>query len=200
MAVAAVGMAVALATTGCLVRSEGSGPKDPIVSTGGPPPMTSAPPTTSPTTPPAAEKLASTGIGPYVVGAKLAALKSAKVLADLNESTGCTGWATAQGTAPYGDAVTIIFYNGAVNWVEVNSPAISTVEGAQVGMTLAALKGIYGTKATDLDDGLGGKAVSVHGATALGLFFRLDATGKVKTIEAGRSETLEFRFTEGEGC
>jgi len=198
MAVAAVGLAVALATAGCLVRSEG-GPKEPIVSTGGPV-VTTAPPTAAPTTPPAAEKLAPAGIGPYAVGATLVALKSAKVLADLNESTGCAGWATARGTAPYGDAVTIIFYNGAVNWVEVTSPAISTVEGAKVGLTLAALKGIYGTKATELNDGLGGKAVSVHGATALGLFFRFDATGKVKTIEAGKSETLEFRFTEGEGC
>jgi hypothetical protein len=199
MAVVAVGVAVAVAVAGCLVRSEG-GPKEPIGSTGGPA-ATTAPPTAAPppTTPPAAEKLASNGVGPYQVGAKLAALKTANVLAGLNESTGCDGWATAQATAPYAGAVTIVFYNGAVNWVEVTSPAISTVEGAKVGMTLAAVKGVYGTKATELDDGLGGKAVSVHGATANGLFFRF-AAGKVSTIEAGKSETLEFRFTEGEGC
>ena len=190
---------LALATGGCL-RKEGGPPPPAVESVGVLPtasPTGGAPPPS--TTPPAAEPLAATGVGPYAVGAKLATLKSAGALTKINESTGCPGWATAEGTGLYAGKVTVIFYQGAVNWIEVKSSGLSTMDGAKVGMTLAVVKGIYGSKGTELTDGLGGKALSVHGKGGLGLFFRTK-DGTVNVIEAGKSETLEFRFTDGEGC
>ena len=200
-AVVAVGLA--LAAAGCAKRSGGEGASQvgpaPATSSAAPAPTTAAPAPTTPA-PPAAEPLAAAGIGPYAVGAKLAALKTSGVLTKLNESTGCPGWATAEGTGVYAGKVAVIFYGGAVNWIEVKSPTLPTMDGAKVGMTLAAVKGIYGSKGMELTDGMGAKAFSVHGKGGLGLFFRTAKDGTVSVIEAGKYETLEFRFTEGEGC
>jgi hypothetical protein len=182
---------LALAMAACGTKSgESSAPTTP---TG---PTTPAASPTSPT----AEPLAATGLGPYAVGTKLAALKSTGVLADLDEEIGCPGWALAKGTGAYAGAVSLIFYNGAISWVEVHTPAIPTVDNAKVGMTLAEIKATYGSKATEFTNTVGLKALSVHEGAGLGLFFRFDEAGKATVIEAGQYNTLEFRFNEGEGC
>jgi hypothetical protein len=43
--------------------------------------------------------------------------------------------ATADATGPYADALSIVFYNGAIKWLEVKTSEISTVDGAKIGMT-----------------------------------------------------------------
>src|SRR5262245_4637146 len=150
-----VAAAVALAASGCLIRSGEAPP--PVVTTAGPPTTSAAPapaPTTQPpATPPAAPKLAANGLGPYTYGAKLATLKSAGALVNLNESTGCPGWATAEAKGFQPGSVKVIFYNGAVSWIEVLTQDISTVDGAAVGMTFDQVKAIYGAKATQVEDG-----------------------------------------------
>jgi hypothetical protein len=88
--------------------------------------------------------------------------------------------------------LSIVFYNGAIKWLEVKTLAISTVDGAKIGMTLTAIKTIYGAKGTELKDGLGGRALSVHDKGGLGLFFRAANGEAVSLIEAGPRETLEF--------
>lgn len=67
-------------------------------------------------------------------------------------------------------------------------------------MSLDEVKGRYGGDGVALSDGLGGKALGVLGPSGNGLLFRTDKDGHVTAMEAGRYETLEFRFTEGEGC
>jgi hypothetical protein len=187
---------LALAPTGCMTRS--GEPSTPVTASapGGPPAATGR----APSSEPAAEPLAATGVGPYAVGAKLATLRSTGVLANVNESTGCTGWATADATGPYADALSIVFYNGAIKWLEVKTSAISTVDGAKIGMTVNAIKSIYREKGTEFKDGLGGRALSVHDTGGLGLFFRAANGETVSLIEAGPYEALEFRYIEGEGC
>jgi hypothetical protein len=162
--------------------------------------LTIPPPTTAPaTTPAAAPELSGKGVGPYTVGMALSALKSSNAVVEVNGSNGCPDWKTAKGTGKY-KAVALVFFKDKLDWVEVSTPDFSTVEGAKVGMPLTAVAGAFGSQAKQLSDGLGGKAVGVSQSGGSGLVFRANADGNVNLIQAGAYETLEFKFTDGEGC
>jgi hypothetical protein len=161
--------------------------------------------TTTTTTPfvtptPTIQPLTGKGVGPYAVDATLEDLTAAKALANLKTSDGCPDFATADATAPYSGKVTVVFFKSKLSYLTVSSPAVSTVDGAKVGMTLAEVKDLYGKRGTQLDDGQGGHALGVREGGGTGMVFRTDKSGTVNAIEAGTYDTLEFRFVEGEGC
>ncbi len=146
-----------------------------------------------------ATELTEAGIGPYQVGAAQTTLANQGRLAGVKTTTGCPGWATATGTGGY-TGVDLVFYNGKLNWVQVDTTAITARSGGRVGLTLSQVQGLYPGSVL-LTAGLGAKAVAVRNiANGNELFFRFGATGTVSIIEAGPTETLEFRFTDGEGC
>jgi hypothetical protein len=166
-------------------------------------PATSAAPapTVSPTagsTTPATEALTAKGIAKYLVGAKLTVLAPAKLLVGQKKAPGCPDWVTAKGTGAYA-GIDVIFYKGAIAWVDAATPGYATEKGISLGSTYDQVVAAY-PSGVKLDDGLGGKAISAHDGTNA-LFFRFDNTNStVTSIEAGKAETLEFRFTDGEGC
>jgi hypothetical protein len=152
------------------------------------------------TTPVAAQPLTGQGIGPYVMGAELDALTATAALTNVKTTDGCPDFTTADAGGPYFGTVRIVFYQKKIAWITIGSAVVSTVDGARVGLKLAAVKGIYGSKANQLSDGRGGEAVGVRDGAGTGLLFRGAADGTVATIDAGTYDTLEFRFIEGEGC
>lgn len=161
-----------------------------------PTPTPAASPTPSPTK---ADKgyLTAAGYGPYKIGLALAKAKSDKLLTKEKSTATCPGWVTGYGTGDYAD-VALVFFNGELAWLSVDKPAHQTATGAKTGLKLAAVKAMYGT-AKELNGPPGEKALSVvSGKNAL--FFRFSKTGVLQLIEAGVAETLEFRYTEGEGC
>ncbi|HEX6871496.1 MAG TPA: hypothetical protein VF163_10400 [Micromonosporaceae bacterium] len=188
---AVVTAALALAA-GC---SAGADP-GPAPSSASPGVSAPAPTTTAPPAGPG--PLTGSGVGPYQLDAAQDSLTSGGSLANVTGSAGCPDFVTADATGAYAGAVSIVFFQHKVSWIEVTSPIISTVEGAKVGMTAAQVKGLY-PAAVELTGGPG-KALGVSGPGAAGLLFRLNSAGAVQSIEAGRYETLEFRFTDGEGC
>jgi len=151
-------------------------------------------------TPPALATLTGRGVGPYVVGAGLDALGSADALANVKTARGCPDFITADAGGPYFGTVTIVFFKKKISWITISSALVSTVEGARVGLTMAAVRGIYGTKANKLNDGRGATALGVRDGTGTGLIFRAESGGTVGSIDAGTYDTLEARFVEGEGC
>jgi hypothetical protein len=179
---------VSVALTGC--RGQ-----DPASSE--PPGSGTAPPATTAV---ATQPLTGRGIGPYVVGTGLDALTAAGALTNVKTTDGCPDFTTADAGGSYFGTVTIVFYKKKIDWVTIVSPVVSTVDGAKVGMKLTAVKGVYGARANQLDDGKGGTAIGVRDGAGTGLLFRGGADGTVGTIEAGTYDTLEFRFIEGEGC
>jgi hypothetical protein len=135
-----------------------------------------------------------------VVGADLDALTAAGALTNVKTTQGCPDFTTADAGGPYFGTVTIVFFKRKIDWITIESPIVSTVDGAKVGLKLTAVKAIYGAKANQLTDGKGGAALGVRDGTGTGLLFRGAADGTVATIDAGTYDTLEFRFIEGEGC
>jgi hypothetical protein len=178
----------------CVVLT-GCGAQDPASS--GPPGSGTAPPTT---TAAAIEPLTGQGIGSYVVGTELDGLTAAGALTNVKTTDGCPDFTTADATGPYFGTVAIVFFQKKISWISVSSAIVSTVDGAKVGQTLAEVKGLYGAKANQLDDGQGGQALGVREGGGTGLLFRGAADATVASIDAGTYDTLEFRFVEGEGC
>lgn len=146
-------------------------------------------------------QVSTNGVEPYVVGAKLDALKAAGALANVKETTGCPGWATADASGPLAGTVLVSFHNGSLAWLEVKSGVVSTVEGAYVGMTQDELRGMYSGRSMDLADGLGGAAIGVRDTQGgTGMVFRLAKDGTVGLIDAGTYDSIELRFRKGQGC
>jgi len=142
--------------------------------------------------------LAPNGYGPYTIGAKQADLAARKLLVDV-ENTPCQGITLAKGTADY-EKPGLVFYNGALSFLSVNTPLVRTTEGARVAMPIAQVQAKY-PDALTLNNSAGGMALLAKDSSGkYGLLFRIRTNGTVESIEAGLAETIEFRFTEGEGC
>ena len=191
---------IAVVTAGCGPNPPGeaelSGPA--VITSVSPsiPPATTASPSTSPTTIDLGV-ITADGYGPYQVGMSLVAADNAGLLVDQQSTEGCPGWVVAKGTDGYAE-ISLIFYDGNLLWLDVDKPGHATATGAQVGMAYPDVKAGYGG-ATEFTGPPGEKALSVRtGANTV--FLRFDGSGKLARIEAGVADTLEFRYTDGEGC
>jgi hypothetical protein len=136
------------------------------------------------------------GVGPYQVAVTNGELKSAGLLGTVETSKGCPDFVVAKGLASYHTPV-LVFFKGKLQYVSVTSSSLPTDQGAAVGMSLADVKKKHpaGKQLSDWNGGIGWFAQTESDA----LLFRFK-NSKVETIEAGLAETLQFRFTDGEGC
>lgn len=174
-------------------------------------PGPTASPTASPTGTPSpaqptsdpATVLAANGIGPYEVGGLLSELQSEGLVVNLAPSFNCDDeWQSAEATGRYADRLTVTFLLGRLIDVHTASAELVTPSGARVGMPLAELQGIYGSRGGLITGVSGNQAVSVHEPnTDLGIVFYLDeANATVRAISAGGVERLETAALVGEGC
>lgn len=137
------------------------------------------------------------GAGKYQIGAKLSALNGS--LQQKESSTACGDWTVAKGVGEYAD-LAVVFFEGAIVYVSIDQPSMATEAGIRVGSTKDEATAAY-PSAKMLSDGQGGNAMSIHGAGGNGLLLRFNQTSAtVATIDAGRADDLDFRFTDGEGC
>jgi hypothetical protein len=134
------------------------------------------------------------GTGPYQLGAALASLQSAGVLAEV--ATGaetCPQNTTARGTGAWTDVRMSFRPDGKLYLVTNRSPAIPTPSGAYLGTTLAQLNTIYaGVTHEDL-----GGAFLVTTLTGRGILFHLDAANKVFTMTASEGDYLKSSYENG---
>ena len=169
-----------------------------------PPAMASPVATPSPEpTSEAATVLAADGIGPYVVGATLADLESSGLVANVAASTNCdASWQGADATGRYEGQLRITFQQGRLIDVATQSTELETPSGARVGMPLAELQRIYGSRGTLINGVSGNQAFSVRvPQTALGIVFYLEETNtRAMAMSAGEVERLEQTAVIGEGC
>ncbi|MEV4412346.1 hypothetical protein [Catellatospora sp. NPDC049609] len=186
-------LAVAL-LAGC-----GDDPKPPSAE---PSAVTSLPAEASPSAPPSPSASPSPainftvdGAGPYAVGAKLADLQGAGLLADV--ATGaetCPANTTAAGTGVWQDVRLQFRPDGALYLVVNRSKTIPTPSGAWLGMSLAALDSIYGNLGQELS---GGKAYLVTTTSGRGILFDLDDKKKVMAMIAGDAAYLKSSYEGG---
>lgn len=162
-------------------------------------PTASASPTTS--AEPAADRIHPTGIGPLVMAATLTQLQATGAITNVQPIAQCPDWSTADGTGDYA-FVHATFSKGALAWIEVSTTTVSTVDGAQLGMALDEVSGMYGGRGVPLTNTAGAKAIGVPGEpnTGSGLLMRTNEFEQVSSIEAGTYDLLEHRFVEGKGC
>ncbi len=146
--------------------------------------------------------LAANGIGPYVVGARLATLESQGLVSNVEPSFHCDDeWQGAEATGRYAGHLHLSFYLGRLTDVHTASTELVTPSGAQVGMTLTELRRIYGQRGTLIDDNSAFQAFSVHVPDGLGIVFFLDETNTmVRSMSAGEVEWLDVAAVVGEGC
>jgi hypothetical protein len=146
--------------------------------------------------------LAADGIGPYVVGARLSVLESQGLVANVEPSFHCYDeWQNAEATGRYAGHLHLSFYLGQLIDVHTASPELVTPSGAIVGMPLAELQRIYGTRGTVITGVSGNEAFSVHVPAELGIVFFLDETNtKVWSMSAGEVKWLDSAAVVGEGC
>lgn len=166
-----------------------------------PSPVATPSPTESATDP--ATVLAADGIGPYVVGARLSALESQGLVANVAPSFHCDDeWQNAEATGRYAGHVDLSFYLGRLINVHTASDEYVMPSGARVGMPLSGLQRIYGQRGTLITGVSANQALSVHVPdTALGIVFFLDATNTtVWSMSAGEVERLDVAAVAGEGC
>lgn len=148
------------------------------------------------TPPPAVDDdLEPTGIGPYRIGTRFTGLQTRDLLREVRTASGCD-WVGARGLDTYHEPF-LSFFDGRLSYLIVDSPQARTATGARVGMTLAQVKARHpdGRLVTR-----GDRYVWLTPDGSDGLMFRFDEAGTVDSIEAGPAQTLEFRFTDGEGC
>ena len=173
-------------------------PPEPIAS-GEPAPTRAAPTRPAPrptvTSLPGEDHLTPRGLGPWTVGVSVAQLRSLGLVDTLRTIPSCPDLGNVIGQLEDPD---LVFYQNKLIYLSVDSTYIQTAKGARVGMSLAEIKAKHPT-GRQIDDGMGGKAWLVTEGTN-GMLFRTGASGKVERIDAGKAETIEFRFTEGEGC
>jgi hypothetical protein len=142
------------------------------------------------------------GIGPYVVGARLAVLEAKGLVANLEPSFHCTDeYQNAEATGRYAGQLHLTFYFGELIDVHTASSELVTPSGASVGMPLAELQRIYGKRGTLITGVSANPAFSVHVPDGLGIVFFLDETDtKVWSMSAGEVERLDIMAVVGEGC
>jgi hypothetical protein len=141
------------------------------------------------------DNLYPTGIGPYRVGARFAELQSRGLLTDVQTDSVCPGEGGRGLDSFYRPYLN--FFDGRLTFLMIDDPRAHTAAGATPGMTLAEVKARHpdGRQLTRL-----GHYIWLTSEGGYGMSFRFDDRGRVQMIEAGPAETLEFRFTEGEGC
>jgi hypothetical protein len=147
----------------------------------------------------AAIQISPKGLDPYIVGATADSLKATNAIGALRDIAGCTGWATAPASGVWASSIQVTLHNGAVALVEIDSPQISTAEGAVVGMSTSELRGLYSGATAELAAAGGGVGIAVPGPADTGLLFRIDGDN-VAAIEAGTYTTIQTRFTKGKDC
>jgi hypothetical protein len=138
------------------------------------------------------------GFGPYKIGVSQADLKAAGLLGKVSKARedNCADYTVAKGLSKY-HSPALSFYNGRLLHLTVSSAAIKTDKGVNVGTTLANVKGQYpsGKQLTDFSGA--GAWFASEGAYAL-LFGIGDS--KVKSIQAGMAEPIQFKYTDDQGC
>jgi hypothetical protein len=136
------------------------------------------------------------GLGPYRIGVAVDELQAGGLARGLAPIRDCAGYTRATGTAGY-HRPELVFFNGRLLHLTVQSTAVATGKGVRIGSPVANVKGRYpGGK--QLDDWAGNSAwLAVSGDYAL-LFPIRD--GKVAEVRAGMAEPLQFRFTDRQGC
>jgi hypothetical protein len=192
-------VAVILIGAAALLAGCGGGADKPDVTVSPTPSVSGVASPSVSTTPPAKNLpvLSMTGAGHYQLGAKLSTLDSE--LQQKESSTACGDWTVAKGQGDYAD-LAVVFFEGAVVYVSIDQPTLATDKGIKVGSTKDEATAAY-PAGTILSDGQGGSALSVHGAGGNGLLLRFNqSSATVATIDAGKANDLDFRFTEGEGC
>jgi hypothetical protein len=142
------------------------------------------------------------GIGPYVIGTSLADLQGRALVTAVFESPHCTDAKGAEATGRYAGQVTLSFKADRLIAVNTNSTSLVTPSGARVGMTLAQLQAVYGSRGTLITGTLGNKAYIVRVlGSGLGIVFYLDATNtRVAAMSGGEATPLEDAARVGEGC
>ena len=145
---------------------------------------------------------AADGIGPYVVGARLADLEAQGLVSNVEPSFHCDDeWEHAQATGRYAGHLHLSFYLGRLTDVQTASDEFVTPSGARVGMSLAELRDIYGKRGILIDDNSAFQAFSVHVPDDLGIVFFLDeANTTVRSMSAGEVERLDIAAVVGEAC
>jgi hypothetical protein len=144
--------------------------------------------------------LAASGVGPYTVGVKLADLRARRLVVDVRPQAACQGLTLARGTDDY-QSPSLVFFNDQLQYLSVDSPLARTTEGARVGMPVGQVQAKYPDAATLNSVAGGGMALLAKDSSGkYALLFRISTAGTVESIEAGLAETLEFRFTDREGC
>jgi hypothetical protein len=152
---------------------------------------------------PGSDRLTATGIAPYLVGTALDALTAAGALTNIKESTTCPGYTTADALGALHGLVRIAFSKGSLVWITVTSSAISTMEGAQIGMAFQEVEGLYSGRAVGLTNPAAYAALGVRGEPNSGtgqIFVRSPDSDVVNIIEAGRYDLLESNFVNAKGC
>jgi hypothetical protein len=159
---------------------------DGTVNSAGPRPATSA------------TTLSAGGFGPYKIGVSQADLKAAGLLGKVSKARAdnCADYTKAKGLSKY-HSPALSFYNGRLLHMTISSSAIKTDKGVKVGTTLANVKGQYpsGKQLTDFSGA--GAWFATDGA--YGLLFGI-GDNKVKSIQAGMAEPIQFKYTDDQGC
>jgi hypothetical protein len=138
--------------------------------------------------------LSAEGVGPYAIGIEQAQLSSAGLVGKVAVDT--NGCGTGNGVSKYGTPG-LVFTKGKLQHVKVTGTKIKTDKGVRVGTAFANVKGSY-PNGKVLDDWVGASAwYAVDGDYAL--LFRIKSD-KVAAIEAGTASTLQFTFTDNQGC
>jgi hypothetical protein len=207
-AVAALAVTVAAMAAGCKkdsgAPSSASSPPPPTAAaspsaSASPAPSSSASP--SPTPDPATV-FAADGIGPYVIGTSLSDLQGRALVTAIYESPHCADAKGAEATGRFAGQITLSFKADRLTAVNTDSTALVTPSGARVGMTLAQIQAIYGSRGTLVTGTLGNKAYIVRVlGSGLGIVFYLDTTfTRVAAMSGGEATPLEDAVRVGEGC
>jgi hypothetical protein len=159
---------------------------DGTVNSGGPRPATSE------------SALTAGGFGPYKIGVAQRELASAgligKVTAETSEN--CAGYATAKGTGRY-HSPALVFFKGRLLRLTMTSERVATDRDVEIGTALAAVKDKYpGGK--QIDDWTG-RAAWLATTGDYGLLFQM-RNAKVSAMQAGMTEPMQFKYTDGQGC
>jgi hypothetical protein len=146
------------------------------------------------TTLPTGTVMSAEGIGPYAIGIAQAELSSSGLIGKV--ATDANGCGTGKGVRKY-STPGLVFTKGKLQHVKVYSDKIKTDKGVKVGTSYANVKGDY-PNGKVLNDWVGAPAwYAVDGDNAL--LFRIKSD-KVSAIEAGTASTLQFTYTDNQGC
>lgn len=114
---------------------------------------------------------AADGIGPYELGKSLAGLDASDLVTGLFNSPICPGVTIGEATGKYAGKLRLAFNTDEKLWyIDTDSTSFQTPSGGKVGMTMAKLKSIYGSKGTQIPSGgghIGGLLVPVSGGQGI---------------------------------